>query len=197
MPEIVFIMGKSASGKDRIYQQLAGDAQLNLKTITLYTTRPMRNGELDGREYYFVDNEKAESLENENKIIELRSYQTVHGEWKYFTADDGQIILDGQNRYLIIGTLEAYEKFCEYFGKEHILPIYIEVDDGIRLTRALSREKEQENPQYAEMCRRYLADTKDFSEENLKKSGITKRFQNNGLFEDCIKEIRRAIIENM
>jgi adenylate kinase family enzyme len=121
----------------------------------------------------------------------------VHGEWKYFTADDGQIILDGNNRYLIIGTLEAYEKFCEYFGKEHILPIYIEVDDGIRLTRALNREKEQENPQYAEMCRRYLADTKDFSEENLKKSGITKRFQNNGLFEDCIKEIRRAIIEKV
>jgi guanylate kinase len=197
MPEIVFIMGKSASGKDKIYQQLSDDSELNLKTITLYTTRPMRNGEINGREYYFVDDEKAESLENENKIIELRSYQTIHGEWKYFTADDGQIILNGKNRYLIIGTLEAYDKFCKYFGKEHILPIYIEVDDGIRLSRALNREKEQKNPHYAEMCRRYLADTKDFSEENIKKSGITKRFQNNGLLEDCIKEIRRAIIENM
>jgi guanylate kinase len=197
MPEIVFIMGKSASGKDKIYQQLSDDSELNLKTITLYTTRPMRNGEINGREYYFVDDEKAESLENENKIIELRSYQTIHGEWKYFTADDGQIILNGKNRYLIIGTLEAYDKFCKYFGKEHILPIYIDVDDGIRLSRALNREKEQKNPHYAEMCRRYLADTKDFSEENIKKSGITKRFQNNGLLEDCIKEIRRAIIENM
>ena len=73
---------------------------------------------------------------------------------------------------LIIGTLESYEQIRNYFGKENIYPIYVEVDNGLRLQRALDREKSQETPQYTEMCRRYLADEEDFSEENLRRLGI-------------------------
>ena len=121
----------------------------------------------------------------------------MHGVWKYFTADDGQIDLAQGNRYIVIGTLEAYDKFCKYYGKEHILPIYIEVDDGIRLMRAVNREMKQENPKYAELCRRFLADEQDFSETNIQKSGITKRFFNNNLLEECYEEIVREIAEKM
>lgn len=197
MPEIAFIMGKSASGKDKIFKQLAVDEMLHFKTITMYTTRPMRNGETEGIEYHFVSEEQAEIFEKENKIIEMRCYHTMHGIWKYFTVDDGQIDLKSGNRYIVIGTLEAYDKFCRYYGKAHIMPIYIEVEDSIRLTRALNREMKQESPKYAELCRRFLADEKDFSEENLKNAAITKRFYNNGALEDCIGEIRQAIIEAM
>ena len=63
------------------------------------------------------------------------------------------------------------------------MPIYIEVDDGIRLQRALNREKLQEQPKYAEMCRRFLADEVDFSEEKLAEAGIEKRFVNKTLDE--------------
>ena len=52
-----------------------------------------------------------------------------------------------------------------YFGKENVIPIYIQVDDGVRLERALERERTQKEPKYAELCRRFLADEKDFSEE--------------------------------
>ena len=48
MPEIAFIMGKSASGKDKIYKNLIEDESLKLNTVILYTTRPMRAGETDG-----------------------------------------------------------------------------------------------------------------------------------------------------
>ena len=72
--------------------------------------------------------------------------------------------------------------------KINVIPIYIEVDDGIRLERALKREKEQENPKYEELCRRFLADSQDFSEEKIEESGIEKRFQNINL-DDCVKEI--------
>ena len=161
----------------------------------MYTTRPLRSGEAEGREYHFVDDDTAKRLENENKIIEIRCYDTVFGVWKYFTADDGQIDLDSGKRYIVIGTLEAYDKFCEYYGNEHIMPIYIEVDDGVRLIRAVKREMEQENPHYEELCRRFLADAKDFSEENIRKSGITRRFANNGEFDDCVDEIRQALKE--
>ena len=195
MNEIVFIMGKSASGKDRIYRELSEDKALGLNKITMYTTRPLRSGEAEGREYHFVDDDTTKRLENENKIIEIRCYDTVFGVWKYFTADDGQIDLDSGKRYIVIGTLEAYDKFCEYYGNEHIMPIYIEVDDGVRLIRAVKREMEQENPHYEELCRRFLADAKDFSEENIRKSGITRRFANNGEFDDCVDEIRQALKE--
>ena len=188
-------MGKSASGKDKIYSRLAGNKELNLKKLILYTTRPVRDGEEDGVQYYFTDDQKLKEFEEAGKVIESRAYNTVYGVWTYFTADDGQIDLASGKRYIVIGTLEAYDKFCEYYGNEHIMPIYIEVDDGIRLIRAVKREMEQENPHYEELCRRFLADAKDFSEENIRKSGITRRFANNGEFDDCVDEIRQALKE--
>ena len=195
MPEIAFIMGKSSSGKDSIFRMLADDKKLGLCKVVPYTTRPMRSGETQGVEYNFVDDAQADRMAAEGRIIELRSYNTVHGIWRYFTADDGQIELGNGSRYIIIGTLEAYKKFLRYFGEEHIMPIYIEVDDGVRLIRAVKREMQQENPHYEELCRRFLADAKDFSEENIRKSGITRRFANNGEFDDCVDEIRQALKE--
>lgn len=193
MAEIAFIMGKSASGKDKIYKALIADTALGLKTITMYTTRPMRSGETEGVEYHFVDDAAARELEAAGKVIEMRTYDTVYGKWKYFTVDDGQVRLGGADRYIAIGTLEAYSAFCRYYGNEHILPIYIEVDDGIRLERALKRERKQETPRYEEMCRRFLADAKDFSEENIANCHVTKRFVNDTELEACIDEVKVAI----
>lgn len=180
MGKIFCVMGKSSSGKDTLYQMLK--KELEFDSIVPYTTRPIREGETNGVEYHFVTEEEVAELEEAGKIIELRAYNTVHGIWKYFTADDAQIDLEHRN-YLMIGTVEAYQKLKAYYGEEHLVPIYIEVDDGIRLQRALNREKLQEQPKYAEMCRRFLADEVDFSEEKLAEAGIEKRFVNKTLDE--------------
>lgn len=180
MGKIFCVMGKSSSGKDTLYQMLK--KELEFDSIVPYTTRPIREGETDGVEYHFVTEEEVAELEEAGKIIELRAYNTVHGIWKYFTADDAQIDFEYRN-YLMIGTVEAYQKLKAYYGEEHLVPIYIEVDDGIRLQRALNREKLQEQPKYAEMCRRFLADEVDFSEEKLAEAGIEKRFVNKTLDE--------------
>ncbi len=186
MGNIFYIMGKSSSGKDTIFNQIKLKIE-ELKTITLYTTRPLREGEVHGETYFFVNEEECKQLCDAGKVIELRSYDTVHGVWKYFTVDDDQIDL-GDTSYLVIGTLESYMKMCDYFGSEVMIPIYIEVEDGLRLTRALEREKEQINPKYAELCRRFLADTEDFSEEKLSLARIEKKFEN-FVLEECINEI--------
>lgn len=55
MGKIYYLMGKSASGKDHIYEHLIQETALDLKPFVLYTTRPIRSGEQDGREYFFVD----------------------------------------------------------------------------------------------------------------------------------------------
>lgn len=194
MGKIYCIMGKSSSGKDTLFKLLLSDEDLHLKTIVPYTTRPMRADETEGVEYFFCDEERLRKLETEGKVIELRAYDTIQGIWKYFTVNDQQICLDRQD-YLMIGTLESYLKIREYFGKENVIPIYIEVEDGMRLRRALDRECSQRNPGYEEMCRRFLADAKDFSEERLNEAEITKRFRNLNL-EETHSEIK-SFIGNM
>ncbi|MCI7182251.1 MAG: guanylate kinase [Schaedlerella sp.] len=193
MSKIFYIMGKSSSGKDSFFKEIRKRIP-EMKEIILYTTRPIREGETDGVEYHFVGEEELERLEKEGRVIELRAYNTVHGVWKYFTADDGQIDLEKYD-YLVIGTLESYEAMRKYYGEEAVVPIYVEVEDGIRLSRALEREKEQAYPKYAELCRRFLADSEDFSEENLEKSGIMKKFRNME-FKQCADEIYSYIQVN-
>lgn len=190
MGKIYYMMGKSSSGKDTIYKEIKKELP-ELKTLTLYTTRPMREGERDGVEYYFVSNEILDKYEDGGKIIELRTYHTVYGDWKYATIDDGQINLD-ESDYLMIGTLESYMKTKAYYGPENLIPLYIEVEDGERLMRAIARERQQEHPGYEEVCRRFLADQKDFSEDNLKEAGITRRYQNDDKVR-CKEEIVEVI----
>lgn len=177
MGKIFCLMGKSASGKDFIYRSLRGREDLQLKHIVPYTTRPIRFGEVEGQTYFFRTDAEAEEMERAGRIIEMRTYHTVHGIWKYFTADDGQIDLS-RNDYLMIGTPEAYVKIRDYFGETYVVPIYVWVDDGDRLERALKRERKQEQPKYAEMCRRFLADEQDFSPEKLAAAGICSGFEN-------------------
>ena len=68
------------------------------------------------------------------------------------------------------------------------MPIYIEVEDGRRLMRAIRREQKQKEPKYAELCRRFLADEEDFSEDKIAEYGIMRRYSNIDI-NSCIKEI--------
>ena len=191
MGRIFYMMGKSASGKDSIFQMLTSDRELNLKTVTMYTTRPRRDGEQDGKEYFFRDEAFRIRMEQEGKIIECRTYETVCGPWSYFTVDDGQIDIKRGN-YLMMGTLESFEKVRAYYGADDLVPLYIWVEDGLRLQRALNREKGQREPKYKELCRRYLADEEDFSQEKLDACGIRKYYDNRDL-EQCLEKIMREI----
>lgn len=191
MGKIYYMMGKSSSGKDTLFKEVKS-ALPELHGIILYTTRPIREGERNGVEYYFVSEDTLDTYEQAGKVIELRAYHTVHGIWKYATVDDGQVDLS-KGSYLAIGTLESYEKMLAYYGSEKLVPLYIEVEDGERLMRALMRERKQETPKYAELCRRFLADTEDFSEEKLQMLGITRRYINDDkarCLEELIREIR-------
>ena len=187
MGKIFFILGKSCSGKDTIFKKIKENKELNLKTVVGYSTRPMRENEVDGKEYFFVSRDRLEELQNDGKVIEVRHYDTVHGIWSYFTVDDGQIDLNS-NDYLYIGTLESYEQMRDYYGEDVVVPIYVEVEQGERLKRAVLREIEQSEPKYEELCRRFLADEKDFREEEIKRLGIEKKFINDEL-DKCVTEI--------
>lgn len=195
MGKIVYLIGKSSSGKDTIYKKLLEEKEFAFQMVVAYTTRPIRAGETNGIEYYFTDETGFKRLQSEGKVIEERSYDTVQGIWRYFTVLDDTLDLTSKD-YLMIGTLESYQKTKEYIGKEGMIPIFVDVDDGERLQRALDRERRQQNPQYGELCRRFLADLQDFTEEKIKESGIEKIFWNNDL-EECLEEIKRHIREEI
>ena len=187
MGKLFYVIGKSSSGKDTIFQRLLKEESLKLRPLVLYTTRPMRAGEEPGVQYHFTDEAGLKALQEQGKIIELRAYDTVYGVWKYFTADTEATDLESGD-YLGIGVLESYKALRDYYGSERVVPLYIEVEDGERLQRALNRERAQEKPRYAEMCRRFLADSEDFSEEHIREAGIEKRFYNRDL-DACMEEI--------
>jgi len=191
MGKIFCLMGKSSSGKDTIYKRLMEDEELKLKRMVPYTTRPIREGEQEGVEYHFVSEQELLRLQEAGRVVELRAYHTVHGIWKYFTVCEEHMELQDTS-YGVIGTLESWHAMCEYFGREKMVPVYIEVEDGLRLERALMRERSQVSPRYTELCRRFLADTEDFSDEKLEREGITRRFQNVD-FEVCLSDIKLFI----
>lgn len=186
-------MGKSASGKDTIYAHLISDSRLKLKPYVGYTTRPKRTGETEGVEYHFTTEADLAAFEKAGKLIEKRVYHTVYGDWYYYSVDDAYCDL-AHNDYLYIGTLESYVKMRDYYGADYLVPIYIEVEDGLRLMRAIAREQKQKEPGYAEICRRFLGDSADFSEDNIRAAGIARRFSNADL-QTCLAEIYRTVFE--
>ena len=191
MNHIFCIMGKSGAGKDTIYKKLKGEFRGVLTEIITSTTRPMRTGEINHKDYHFATIEELQNLRDAGKIIEERVYHTVHGDWFYFLADNNDIDL-AKNNYILIGTLESFEGLCKYFGKEKIIPIYITVEDGLRLKRAIDRELTQDNPKYKELCRRFIADEDDFSKDKLQRLGITSSFENTNL-DETVNQIRDFI----
>lgn len=193
MGKIFCLMGKSSSGKDTIFKEIKEDKDLNLKPIVSYTTRPKRINETQGIEYFFINKEQLNKFEEDNKVIEKRVYHTVHGDWFYCTINDGQINLEEHN-YLLITTLEAYKSIKEYYGEDKVYPFYIDIEDGMRLERALTRERKQANPNYDELCRRFLADNRDFSVEKLSDLEIKKFYINENL-EQCIFNIKQDILK--
>ena len=165
---IFILLGKSSVGKDSIYNEIMKENKLNLEKIIPYTTRPMRENEKEGREYHFVSEEEYLKIKEKGIIIEERSYNTVNGLWRYFTVDKN---ISKDKNYITIGTLESINSMYNYFHDKNIvlLPIYIYIKDNERLKRAIKREENQKNPNYKELCRRFIADEDDFSEENFNK----------------------------
>ena len=204
MRKLFYLMGKSASGKDTLYRMLLSDPSLALSPFVIYTTRPMRDHEKEGREYHFTDEEGKNSFLRAGKVIELRTYSTVKGPWHYFTVDDGAMeageggrvpVTPNERNLLGIGTPESYVKIRDHYGPERVIPLYVDVPDELRRERALEREMQQEVPQLAEMERRFAADEIDFSPEKLKAAGITQAYDNSGPAEATLEELKKVIKE--
>lgn len=164
MNRIFCIVGKSASGKDTIYKEILEVREQNLIPVVPYTTRPMRVGEENGVDYNFVTETEMRRLEREGRIIERRQYNTTQGIWYYFTV---KFDTEEDKDYILISTLEGAHEITRFYGTDRVKVIYLALDDETRLLRCIARESKQKKPDYSEVCRRFLADQEDFSEDKI------------------------------
>lgn len=155
------LVGKSCSGKDTLFPRIL-ERYPELKPVIPHTTRPRRPGEAEGQSYHFVSEEQLRQYEAEGLLLEKREYRTTQGLWTYFTL---RFDLDADR--LLITTLEGAKALMDCYGPEHVRVVCLHADDRTRLLRYIDRESRQEHPDYAEVCRRFLADQADFSRERL------------------------------
>ena len=164
MSRIYCIVGPSAVGKDTFYKELLQTHADELCPVIPSTTRPMRAGEVNGVDYHFVNFEELAALEAEGRVIEKREYLTTQGLWVYFTM---KFALEEGRDYVLISTIEGAARLQEHYGADRVTVVMLRLDPGVRLSRSLKREMQQKTPDYAEVCRRFLADECDFAPEKV------------------------------
>lgn len=184
---IFCLIGKSSSGKDTIFKRVINE-NVGLKRVVMSTTRPMRPGEVDGIDYNFVTDDQFKDALLAGNVVEHRSYSTIHGLWSYFTTASA---FTGDHNFLTTSTVDAVNILREHFGIDNVVVVNIEVDDGVRLQRALTRELNGSR-NFSEMCRRFLSDTDDFSKDNLSTLDNLITVHNDDL-ETCISDVMKIL----
>lgn len=185
MSKIFCLVGKSASGKDTIYKEIVSAYGNKLECVVLGTTRPMRTGERNGVDYWFFNDEELLKLEQEGKVIEKRQYNTMQGIWSYFTLE---FDLSSDKNHILITTLEGAKSITEHYGEDKVRVIYLAIDDKERLLRCIDRESRQKNPDYSEVCRRFISDQKDFSQEKISEFKNIHYIDSGKSIDNCLQQ---------
>ena len=164
---IFVIIAKSACGKDVLYHRLM---KTNLfKKIILYYTREMRPGEKNGETYFFLNDDEMGELLKSDKIIASEVYPVANSNGVTIAlVDDEQF--NGEGNFLAVMSWKFFKKMLTYFSKRedvNIIPIYIDVSYKERMIRYMKREKEKANPNFEEVCRRFIVDEEDFPQNEI------------------------------
>ena len=149
--KLLALFGESSAGKDSIQHWLEHNLK-NTHGIISYTTRPSREYEIEGREYHFISDIKFKTLIESNKMLEYTKFNN----WYY-----GTYINELDKNKINIGVFnpEGIRNILSHNDID-ILPVWIKASEKTRLLRSLKREA---YPNCTEICRRFLADQKDFS----------------------------------
>ena len=153
MKQMIVIVGKSGSGKDSIANIICEN--FRWEKVRIFTTRPQRFGEVNGKDYFFVDEEKIKEMEKDGEFVLVQKFNN----W-YYCIPEFEII--GKENPLIVTNPSGLEQLKNKYN--NIKSFYIDLDDGIRVLRQCIRSED-----YKEIERRYYSDMNDFLgiEENV------------------------------
>ena len=175
MNKLILILGSSGTGKSTI-EKIVSD-RLGYKRVISHTTRPMRQGEVAGETYHFINDVVFEIYKAQGSFLETTKYNN----WNYgIIKHDIDLI---RSDYIAVVEPDGYKQIVDNLGAENIVSILIKVDNKTKLLRALNRE---EAPNCKEVCRRFLADLELFEGIEDKVDFIV---DNNGNLNDTFEEI--------
>ena len=156
--KVIIITGKSAAGKDTLAN--LAKSSFGFNSVISHTTRPIREGEKQGVNYYYIDEDTFHAMETKGDFIETRQYNTLFdGEqaiWYYGTSK--KAFEETVQKICIVDTT-GYEAIKNYYGAENLVTIYIDAADNIRKERAKLRGTFSEE----EWNRRLEDDNKKFN----------------------------------
>ena len=182
--KIVILCGKSSSGKDLIKKKLIKNG---FKGVVTNTTRPPREGEKEGVNYYYLSDIEFKNRIANGEMIEYHKYNTEFGVW-YYGSSANNIDLN-KHDYVIVLTLEGAEAYVNYFGAENCIVFYIDAPKSIREQRA----KERGSFNQGEWDRRVKTDNTDFSQDKVAHICNFRVDNYNKTIYNLIKEIKEDI----
>jgi guanylate kinase len=148
--DVIALIGEAGAGKDYLYRTLV-DSYSEVNGLVSYTTRPPREGEVDGVNYHFVSREEFEKQIDEGKMLEYTEFRG----WYYGTS---KAALNAAAPNIGVFNVDGIYTMLE--DEEIDLKIFrVIASDRIRLIRQLNREN---NPDIEEIMRRYKTDKVDF-----------------------------------
>lgn len=191
--KIFALLGYSSVGKDTILKQVLKDMD-DVKPIISTTTRPMRKGETEGVEYYFIDDKTF--MEKGTDFVEQRIYHTKVKEngveknatWRYGIE---RMELEKDDYLIVIVDSVGYKELKNYVGNNKIVPIFISAPQEELKARALARGDLE-----AEVDRRLKDDYERFMDFRVRT--VYHEVKNtNGRLEEAIKEVENIITKHI
>lgn len=177
--KIIALIGEAGAGKDALLDQVCKDISCLNKIISC-TTRPKREGEKEGVNYFYLSEEEFISSIKNNTMLE---YTQFNG-WYYGTSKE--LLVATPN----IGVFNpaGIKNLLQYQNEIDLKVFYIYVNGKERLLRQLNRE---ENPNINEIIRRYSTDQQDFKLLDFNYEIINNNFD----FEQAKRELEDKILK--
>ena len=162
---LICIVGKQASGKDSLMRYIVKEYGYRMAVSS--TTRPMRSQEVNGVDYFFLDEEDFFKQE----LVEHRVYETIQdgkpATWYYGLTSNAIDTKD--NSIVAVVDPHGLEQIIDHMGEDNVLSIYIDADYESRLHRALVRDTKFE---LDEFYRREVTDHQKFEDAIYKMNYI-------------------------
>lgn len=152
---VYLICGKSGVGKSTLVKNLIDEC--DIEPIITCTTRPPREGEVDGIDYHFITKEQFDELNTGCEFMEYASYKVANGETWYY-GSLFKDFLNNKNRIIIVNPdgIKVIRTKCKNYGIDTMV-IMLTANKKTRLKRLNTRGDNKD-----EVLRRMQADDEDF-----------------------------------
>ena len=164
--KVIALIGEAGSGKDFLLRCVLSNFPTTFNEIISCTTRPMRMGEVDGKNYYFLTDERFQQLIKEDQMLETAEFNGwYYGTMKQALSEE-KVNIGVFNPTGIRSLLKREDIELKVF--------YVRAPAKKRLIRQLNRE---DNPNVDEVIRRYTTDKEDFSKIDFEYYELTNETQ--------------------